>query len=79
MSTNEAPLHRQVAEVTARIRERSSAERDDYLAHMDAATEKGPTRSRLSCTNLAHGFAASDTGDSTNHTLHLIAIAMAAD
>ncbi len=63
MSTNEAPLHRRVAEVTARIRERSWAERDDYLAHMDAATERGTTRSRLSCTNLAHGFAASDSGD----------------
>jgi phosphogluconate dehydratase len=63
MSTNQAPLHRRVAEVTARIRERSWAERDDYLAHMDAATEKGTTRSRLSCTNLAHGFAASDSGD----------------
>jgi phosphogluconate dehydratase len=63
MSTNEVPLHRRVAEVTARIRERSWAERDDYLAHMDAATEKGTTRSRLSCTNLAHGFAASDSAD----------------
>jgi phosphogluconate dehydratase len=63
MSTSHAPLHRRVAEVTARIRERSWAERDDYLAHMDAATEKGTTRSRLSCTNLAHGFAASESGD----------------
>src|SRR5580693_614288 len=56
-------LHPRVAEVTERIRERSWAERDDYLKRMDAATEKVTTRSRLSCTNLAHGFASSDAGD----------------
>jgi len=56
-------LHPRVAEVTERIRERSWAERDDYLKRMAAATEKVTTRSRLSCTNLAHGFASSDAGD----------------
>jgi phosphogluconate dehydratase len=56
-------LHPRVAEVTERIRERSWAERDDYLKRMEAATEKVTTRSRLSCTNLAHGFASSDAGD----------------
>jgi len=63
MSTHDVPLQRRVAEVTERIRERSWAERDDYLARMDAATATGTTRSRLSCTNLAHGFASSETGD----------------
>ncbi len=63
MSTNGAPLHPRVAQVTERIRERSWAERDDYLARMDAATEKVTNRSRLSCTNLAHGFASSDAVD----------------
>jgi phosphogluconate dehydratase len=52
-----------VAQVTERIRERSWAEREDYLARMAAATEKVTNRSRLSCTNLAHGFASSDVTD----------------
>ena len=63
MSASEASLHPRVAAVTERIRERSWAERADYLARMDAATEKGPNRSRLSCTNLAHGFAGADASD----------------
>src|SRR6201996_1438955 len=63
MSTDGAPLHPRVAQVTERIRERSWAERDDYLARMDAATERVTNRSRLSCTNLAHGFASSDVSD----------------
>src|ERR1700760_3576960 len=63
MSISGAPLHPRIAEVTERIRERSWAERDDYLARMSAATEKGTTRSRLSCTNLAHGFASAEAGD----------------
>jgi len=63
MSTNRAPLQPRVAEVTERIRERSWAERDDYLKRMAAATAKVTTRSRLSCTNLAHGFASSEPTD----------------
>ena len=63
MTTDGAPLQRRVAEVTERIRERSWAERDDYLARMDAATETGTTRARLSCTNLAHGFASAESRD----------------
>src|ERR1700760_2857313 len=63
MSISGAPLHPRIAEVTERIRERSWAERDDYLARMSAATEKGTTRTRLSCTNLAHGFASAEPGD----------------
>jgi phosphogluconate dehydratase len=56
-------LHPRVAEVTMRIRERSWAERDDYLKRMDAAANTVTTRSRLSCTNLAHGFASSEPTD----------------
>jgi len=56
-------VHPRVAEVTERIRERSWAERDDYLKRMEAATHRVATRSRLSCTNLAHGFASADPGD----------------
>ncbi|HTC50434.1 MAG TPA: phosphogluconate dehydratase [Steroidobacteraceae bacterium] len=56
-------MHPKVAQVTERIRERSWAERDDYLARMVAASDKVTSRSRLSCTNLAHGFASSDATD----------------
>jgi phosphogluconate dehydratase len=52
-----------VAEVTERIRERSRSGRADYLARMEAARRRGSTREGLSCTNLAHGFAASDATD----------------
>ena len=45
--------------VTRRIRERSAASRADYLQRMDAARLRAPARTRLSCGNLAHGFAAS--------------------
>src|SRR5450432_3901278 len=52
-----------IAEVTARIVERSRRSRADYLEKIDAARGAGPNRSRLSCGNLAHGFAACGVGD----------------
>jgi phosphogluconate dehydratase len=52
-------LHPAVERVTARIRERSAPARSAYLARIDAAREAGTARARLSCGNLAHGFAAS--------------------
>ncbi len=52
-----------VNEVTERIRDRSRRERSEYLARMRAATASASTRSRLSCGNLAHGFAAANPGD----------------
>jgi phosphogluconate dehydratase len=51
-------LHPTVADVTARIVERSRARRAAYLARIDAAAGNGPHRRTLSCGNLAHGFAA---------------------
>ncbi len=58
------PLDPRVRAVTERIRTRSAATRSDYLAACDAAAGKGPQRGqRLSCTNLAHGFAACPSGD----------------
>jgi phosphogluconate dehydratase len=51
-------LHPVVDRVTDRIVERSRALRADYLARMDAARQSAPARARLSCGNLAHGFAA---------------------
>src|SRR6202161_1899433 len=56
-------VHLRVREVTERIRERSRAGRADYLARMEAARQRGSARAGLSCTNLAHGFAAYDAAD----------------
>src|ERR1700692_3412795 len=58
-----AKVHVRIREVTERIRERSRGGRADYLARMDAARQRGSARAGLSCTNLAHGFAAADAGD----------------
>ena len=45
--------------VTKRIQKRSAESRGEYLARISAAASKGPSRSSLSCSNLAHGMAAS--------------------
>ncbi len=55
-------LHPAVDNVTRRIRERSASSRAVYLARIDAAREDGPSRSTLSCSNLAHGMAACGGG-----------------
>ena len=49
--------------VTERIADRSRPERSLYLGRMTNEAAEGPTRARLSCTNLAHGFAAASSGD----------------
>ena len=51
-------VHRVLASVTARIIERSQPCRSAYLTRIKAAALQGVQRSALSCTNLAHGFAA---------------------
>jgi phosphogluconate dehydratase len=56
-------LHPVIAKVTERIVERSRATRAAYLARLDAARLKGAQRGALSCTNLAHGFAAFPAND----------------
>ena len=56
-------LHPRVREVTERIRERSREPRGAYLERMAAQAGREPARKRLSCTNLAHGFAASAAPD----------------
>jgi phosphogluconate dehydratase len=53
-------LHPVLTAVTARIVERSSAGRAEYLRRIRAAADAGPARGRLACANLAHGFAAAD-------------------
>ncbi len=52
-----------VARVTERIRRRSRSTRQAYLDKSRRAAEPGPHRGRLSCSNLAHGFAACGAGD----------------
>ncbi len=52
-----------LAEITNRIIERSSSSRRSYLERIELMREEGPLRGSLSCSNLAHGFAACDKGD----------------
>jgi phosphogluconate dehydratase len=56
-------VHPVVEAVTKRIIKRSAGSRAAYLAHLDAARVQGVQRSALSCTNLAHGFAAFPAND----------------
>jgi phosphogluconate dehydratase len=56
-------LHPVVAEVTERLRERSRDSRAAYLQRINDAIIDGPHRARLSCGNLAHGFAACNASD----------------
>ncbi|MFT3762833.1 MAG: phosphogluconate dehydratase [Pseudoxanthomonas sp.] len=58
MSLHPTPLHSTIQAVTERIRQRSAALRAAYLQGIDSAFRDGPHRSRLSCGNLAHAFAA---------------------
>ncbi|WP_334190949.1 phosphogluconate dehydratase [Noviherbaspirillum sp.] len=57
------PVHPIVAAVTERIISRSQPYRFAYLARLDAARRQGVQRGVLSCTNLAHGFAAFPPND----------------
>ncbi|HMI41594.1 MAG TPA: phosphogluconate dehydratase [Sphingomicrobium sp.] len=52
------PLDPRIAAVTDRVIERSRASRGRYLDLIAAEAERGISRPRLSCGNLAHGFAA---------------------
>jgi len=56
-------LHPVVAEVTARIVERSRQTRADYIRRMDAARDSGVGRAKLSCANWAHAFAGQTVAD----------------
>jgi phosphogluconate dehydratase len=63
MATSSIPMNPRVLAVTERIRDQSRHERTAYLGRIAGEISQGPTRAQLSCTNLAHGFAASPTGD----------------
>lgn len=52
-----------ITAITNRIIERSRATREAYLAKIERGRANGPARKRLSCGNLAHGFAACGASD----------------
>ena len=56
-------LHPVIIAVTGRITERSRPYRQAYLGRLEAARRGGVQRGALSCTNLAHGFAAFSPND----------------
>ncbi|MCF5851867.1 phosphogluconate dehydratase [Aeromonas veronii] len=51
-------IHKVISDVTARIRERSAARRQAFLARIQRQAEQGKTRATLACGNLAHAVAA---------------------
>ena len=61
-------LNSTIARVTDRVVERSADSRSQYLKRIRAAANTGPSRTRLSCSNLAHGFAACAPGDKQDLT-----------
>ncbi|MFM5641896.1 phosphogluconate dehydratase [Aeromonas veronii] len=51
-------IHQVISDVTARIRERSVARRQAFLARIQRQADQGKTRAALACGNLAHTVAA---------------------
>lgn len=51
-------IHPVISDVTTRIRERSVARRQAFLARIQRQAEQGKTRAALACGNLAHAVAA---------------------
>jgi len=58
-------MHSRIAAVTERIERRSRDPRTAYLKRIARARDAGPSRARLACGNLAHGFAACGLDDKT--------------
>ena len=56
-------LNARIGEVTECIARRSRDSRGRYLERIAGAARRGPNRTALSCSNLAHGFAACDAND----------------
>jgi phosphogluconate dehydratase len=52
-------MNKVIDRVTRRIQDRSRTTRKEYLQRIDLAASDGPSRGHLSCSNLAHGMAAS--------------------
>jgi phosphogluconate dehydratase len=57
------PLNATIAQVTARIAQRSQDTREAYLLQLDEAAARKPGADRLGCANVAHAFAAMPTPD----------------
>ncbi|MBL0627857.1 phosphogluconate dehydratase [Aeromonas jandaei] len=51
-------IHKVISDVTGRIRERSAARRQAFMARIQRQAEQGKTRAALACGNLAHAVAA---------------------
>ena len=56
-------MNPKLQEITQRIVERSRESRAEYLRRIAQMGSDGPLRGTLSCSNLAHGFAACDKDD----------------
>ncbi len=56
-------IQARIGEVTERIARRSQTARSQYLEHVHTAAETRVRRGKLSCSNLAHGFAACAVAD----------------
>lgn len=52
-------MNKVIDRVTKRVQDRSRTTRKEYLQRIDIAASDGPSRGHLSCSNLAHGMAAS--------------------
>ena len=59
-----------VEQITQRVRERSKATRTAYIERMQRMQDQDPPRKKLSCGNLAHGYAA--CGESDKQTIRLM-------
>ena len=55
--------HSVIIDVTERIRQRSTSQRDRYLQDCLEAATSGPARGALGCTNLAHSYAAASNDE----------------
>lgn len=54
---------KEIQDITDRIIERSSKTRSEYLKKIETNFQKGAQRAKLSCGNLAHGFAGCNASD----------------
>lgn len=59
-------LHPVIESVTSRVIERSRTSRRRYIALMERNRDKGVSRPKLTCSNLAHAIAASDDNEKNN-------------
>ena len=56
-------MHVVIEQVTERLRKRSADRRGRYLEHCHQTQQQLPPKKRLSCGNIAHGYAACSDND----------------